>query len=52
MARSRKGGIKLRQEGFVVPGGKNHGPKRGKKGHHHAPWSDPLESISRGGHRH
>jgi|RhiMetStandDraft_4_1073278.scaffolds.fasta_scaffold54792_2 hypothetical protein len=52
MAKHRKGGLKLRQEGFTVPAEKNHGPKKGKKGHHHAPWDDPLSTISRGGGRH
>lgn len=46
MAKQKKGGRKLRQEGFVVP---KESKKHHKKGHGKAPWDDPLKSIERGG---
>jgi len=49
MAKRRGGGNKLRQRGFVVDQDKKYRPKKGRS---KSPWSDPLETISRGGHRH
>lgn len=46
MAKQKKGGRKLHQEGFVVP---KKSKKHPKKGHESAPWDDPLKHIERGG---
>jgi uncharacterized phage-associated protein len=48
MAKHKKGGLKLRQEGMRRPASK----KLAKKTHSKAPWDDPLKEFERGGNRH
>lgn len=45
MAKSKKGGLKLRQKGMSRP----HSKKSSEKS---APWADPLANLARGGNRH